>query len=444
MPEVDLLVVDEFQDLNAAEIALVETLANRGISIVAVGDDDQSIYSFRMADPAGIRDLHNRLPNILDYPLSISLRCGNSILAAARALIEATPGRPPKARLQAGPNNPPGEFHYLRFTGAAAERSGVVRLVTHLIAAGVEPEDIAVLMRSDYNSAWSGPLRQALATEGIPATDVEAALTPLAAPDTRRLLAIGRLVVNRLDGLSWWTLLELTSGIAASYINQVADEALTQAETFAARLMRIEEEPPAGVSASSHTRAVQTVNGALSIVEETTIEGVPPSDDGWATWLLELAGAIGIHVSDEFRDLAIRVGQRTPQEEGLNYFLNQLEPVTKDLALRTDGVAIMTMTRSKGLTFRATVVMGVEEGVVPMPAAADQNEERRLLYVAMTRAREYLYLTMASERTGPTARTGAANVGRTRGRCPFFHPLGPEFAPKSGVAYLASIGALGE
>jgi DNA helicase-2/ATP-dependent DNA helicase PcrA len=59
MPTVELLVVDEFQDLNAAEIALVETLASRGISILAVGDDDQSIYGFRMADPAGIRELHH-------------------------------------------------------------------------------------------------------------------------------------------------------------------------------------------------------------------------------------------------------------------------------------------------------------------------------------------------------------------------------------------------
>jgi DNA helicase-2/ATP-dependent DNA helicase PcrA len=441
MPQVDLLVVDEFQDLNAAEIALVETLAKRGISILAVGDDDQSIYGFRMADPAGIRELHDRLSNLVDYPLHTSLRCGTSILAAAGTLIEATPGRPPKPALTPGPDNPPGEFQYLRFSGPQAEVNGIVRLVTYLIAQGVEPHAIAVLMRSDYNSAWSGPVRQALTNAGISATDVEAALKPLEEENSRRLTAVARLIANVNDGLAWWTLTDLTAGIAKNYIDKIAEEAFAQGERFAARLMRIDAEPPAGVSARSHATAVQTVNSILSIVEETNIEGVLLSDEGWAPWLLELGESIGIDVSDEFRQLALNVGRVTPQEEGLNYFLNQLEPVTKDLALRTEGVAIMTMTRSKGLTFRATIVMGVEEGVVPLSTAEDENEERRLLYVAMTRAREYLYLTMAIERTGPTARTGGPNVGHSRSRCPFFHPLGAQFAPKPGLDYLKSIGA---
>jgi DNA helicase-2/ATP-dependent DNA helicase PcrA len=436
IPDVDVLIVDEFQDLNAAEIALVRTLADRGVSIVAVGDDDQSIYSFRMADPAGIRNLERHLPDLLDYPLTTSLRCGTAILTAARSLIEATPGRPPKPSLVPGPDNPAGEFQYLKFSGATAETNGVVRLVAYLRTQGIEPSDIAILMRSDYLSAWSGPVRLGLTNAGIPATDVEAALKPLAVGNTRRLLAIARLVTNRHDGLAWWTLLDLTAGISPLYINQVADEALAQGETFAIRLMRIEEELPAGASAISQSNALQTVKTALSIVEETSMEGVPVSDAGWATWLLELAEALGIETSEEFRDLALTVGQLTPQEEGLNYFLNQLEPVTKDLALRTEGVAIMTMTRSKGLTFRAAIVMGVEEGVVPLPTADDVNEERRLLYVAMTRPREYLYLTMAEERTGPTARTGAPNVGRSRGRCPFFHPLGAPFSPKRGPGQL--------
>jgi DNA helicase-2/ATP-dependent DNA helicase PcrA len=441
MPDVDLLVVDEFQDLNAAEIALVETLGANAVSILAVGDDDQSIYSFRMADPAGILNLHNRLPDLVDYPLSTSLRCGTTILHAARTLIEAMPGRAPKPPLVPGPNNPAGEFHYLRFSGPLAERNGVVRLVEHLTAQGIAPRDIAVLMRSDYNSAWSGPVRDALAQEDIAATDIEAALTPLEEDASRQLMAVARLIANVNDGLAWWTLMDLTSGISTAYINQVADEALGQGERFAARLMRIEQEPPAGVTPQSHARAVQTVNTLIALVEETSIEGVPPAEEGWAPWLVELGDAIGIEVSDAFRELALSVGRLTPQEEGLNYFLNQLEPVTKDLALRTDGVAIMTMTRSKGLTFRAAIVMGVEEGVVPLATAPNENEERRLLYVAMTRAREFLYLTMARERTGPTARTGGPNVGRTRGRCPLFHPLGPVFAPKEGLAYLREIGA---
>jgi DNA helicase-2/ATP-dependent DNA helicase PcrA len=441
LPDLALLIVDEFQDLNAAEIALVKALAELGTSILAVGDDDQSIYGFRMADPAGIRDIHNTLPNLIDYPLTVSLRCGTAILSAARTFIESTPGRPARPALEPGPNNAAGEFHYLRFGSAGAECAGVVRLIAYLINHDVAPKDIVVLTRGDYNSAWSAPLRQALVAGQIPATDVEAALQPLSQTETRRVLSIARLVVNPRDGLAWWTLLHLTPGIAQQYIDRVADEALALGETFSTRLMRILEQSPAGVSAQSQARAVQLVQSTTNVIEEVTIAGVAEALAGWAPWLLELGDQLGIDISDEFRQLATDVGMLVPQSEGLGYFLNQLEPVTKDLALRTDGVAIMTMSRSKGLTFRAAILMGVEEGIVPSPRADDESEERRLLYVAMTRAREYCYLTMATNRTGPTARSGAPNVGASRGRCPFFHALGPAFAPKPGLAYLTSIQA---
>ena len=133
------------------------------------------------------------------------------------------------------------------------------------------------------------------------------------------------------------------------------------------------------------------------------------------------------------------VGLRTPQEDGLAHFLNQLEPVTKDLALRTDAVSIMTMSRSKGLTFRAVVVMGVEETVIPSSRATDVEEERRLLYVAITRAREYSFLTMARRRNDATARSGGGAPRASRGRCPFFGEIG--IHPEGGEAYVRRFGA---
>jgi len=103
----------------------------------------------------------------------------------------------------------------------------------------------------------------------------------------------------------------------------------------------------------------------------------------------------------------------------LDRFLNQINPIGKDLgSARTDGVRFMSMASSKGLTVRATIVAAVEEGLIPRPSVP-RAEERRLLYVAMTRSREYLYCTWARTRRGPTARAGRPNVGERRQISPF-------------------------
>jgi DNA helicase-2/ATP-dependent DNA helicase PcrA len=438
LPDFSLLIVDEFQDLNMAEIRLVEALATRGKTILAVGDDDQSIYSFRMADPRGIRDLDAVLPDLIDYPLTVSFRCGRRILDAAATLIESTPGRGPKQRVVPGESNPEGEFEYLSFRTANTERQGVVDLIRHLIdTENIPPAEIAVLMRSDYASVWSDPLRQDLIRAGIPATDVEAALDPLYEEDARRLLSIARLAASPEDSLAWWGLLRLTRGVSYRFIRLCADEAEANSERFATRVLRLPDEAVMGGSRQASRAATEVVREVVRILSEVNVEGALPSEEGWATWLLETANRIGIDLPDELRNLLTEVGRQTPQEEGLNHYLNQLEPVAKDLATQTEGVSIMTMTRSKGLTFQAAITMGVEQGVIPSPRAKDENEERRLLYVAMTRARRFCYLTMATRRTGPTARTGQPNVGATRSRSSFFRVL--DIAPRDGRDYVQNL-----
>jgi len=101
-------------------------------------------------------------------------------------------------------------------------------------------------------------------------------------------------------------------------------------------------------------------------------------------------------------------------DQGLGRYLGQIAPLGKDLALaHSEGVRIMTMGGSKGLTVQATIIAALEEGIVPRPDA-DLAEERRLLYVGMTRARKFLFGTWARRRRGPTARAGAARVALRR------------------------------
>ncbi len=118
------------------------------------------------------------------------------------------------------------------------------------------------------------------------------------------------------------------------------------------------------------------------------------------------------------------VGKSIPATDGLASFLSQLEPVGRDLAAAEGrGVRVMTMNSSKGLTVNTSLVLGVEEGIVPLIRdGIDEAEERRLLYVAMTRATDMCVLTYAQRRTGPSARIGETNIG-TRNRSSFLAGL---------------------
>ncbi len=161
--DLQLLIVDEYQDLNLCEVGMLQALARHGVYVLAVGDDDQSIYGFRMADPSGIRTFAQDFENAEDYTLSMSQRCGADILDPAQDLIERAPTRPAKPRLRPKRGSPPGEFAYLSFANAAEERTGVARLVKTLAEDYAIPfSEIVIMVRGDHNEAWSRPLRDAL------------------------------------------------------------------------------------------------------------------------------------------------------------------------------------------------------------------------------------------------------------------------------------------
>ncbi len=129
------------------------------------------------------------------------------------------------------------------------------------------------------------------------------------------------------------------------------------------------------------------------------------------------------------------VGGAVAANEGIQAFLANLEPLGKDLAANTvDGVRAMTMTQSKGLTVNTAIVLGVEDGIIPMPPPKGElEEERRLLYVAMTRATDMCVLTYAARRTGQSARFGSPRVNQTRNRSPLLANL-PGGVGGAGVA----------
>jgi DNA helicase II / ATP-dependent DNA helicase PcrA len=409
----DLLIVDEYQDLNACDLDVLCLIAERGCAIIGAGDDDQSIHSFRRAAPEGIRRFPLDYPGSADYPLSITQRCGSRIIEWASYVIEGDLGRPAgRPRLTASSGSPPGEVALLAFDRETSEAQGVATLIRGLNQRGVPLEEILVLMRGDHNGTFSRPIKTALEALGVPYSDPDAVEHIAAETANRRMLTVFRLLVHRRDSLAWATLFLLTPGIGSSFCNHIYDRAREGRIQFGEALFNSFDEnfPNAPRSAERVTALMQSVIAWLDA--HSLPEEMP--ENGWGHWMIDTAGGDTIPAPTDDFAMLLKGLDDLVEVNSFGRYLSQITPLGKDRALaESKGVRIMTMGGAKGLTVRATIVVGLEEGIVPRPDQ-DLGEERRLLYVAMTRAKEFLYCTWARRRLGPTARAGTPRIQTRR------------------------------
>jgi DNA helicase-2/ATP-dependent DNA helicase PcrA len=412
----DLLIVDEYQDLNACDLALLHCIAERGCSIIGAGDDDQSIYSFRRAAPEGIRRFPDDYPGCANYPLSITQRCARRIIEWATYVIQGDPDRPhDRPCLQCADGSPDGEVALLGFPGDGTEAIGVGDLVRHLIDdEEVHAEDILILLRGDHNGNFSRPIKAALDERGIQYSDPEVVERMLGEPANRRMLETFRLLVNPSDSLAWASLLCLTHGIGDTFLDYIYERARVARTQFGEALLQAYEQHFPGGPRGSAPRATALIREVNEWLEAHELPEETP-ENGWGHWMIEVAGGDVVPApSAPFAELLQALDGLVELDEEFGRFLSQIGPLGKDRSLaESQGVRIMTMGGSKGLTVRATIVAGLEEGIMPRPDC-DLQEERRLLYVAMTRAKEYLFCTWARRRRGPTARAGAPQVAQRR------------------------------
>jgi len=411
----DLLVVDEYQDLNACDLEALRLLAERGCWIVAAGDDDQSIYSFRKAAPEGIRRFPLDYPGCADYSLSVTQRCGSRIVDWASYVIEGDPDRPRgKPRVRSVEGSPEGEVALLSFASERSEAEGVALLVRNLIQSeGIRTSEILVLMRTDDRGRFSGPVRTQLARLGIAYSDPDVVQRMLEEPGNRQLLEALRLLVHRQDSLAWAGLLTLTARIGTTFVDFVYEQARQRRCSFGQALLDLYGNGfPEGPSASSQ-RARDLVTSALAWLDAHPVPET--AEGGWGRWIIETSGGgLAPPPSDPLRELLLALDGLVEPDQGLGRFIGQIGPLGKDLTLAlSEGVRIMRLGGAKGLTVKATIIVGLEDGLIPRPDC-DLGEERRLLYVGMTRAEKFLFGTWARRRRGPTARAGSPAIHTLR------------------------------
>jgi DNA helicase-2/ATP-dependent DNA helicase PcrA len=433
----DMLVVDEYQDLNACDLRVLRLLADRGVAVLGVGDDEQSIYSFRKAAPDGIRRFPEDYPGCADYTLSVSHRCGSGIIEWARYVIESEPTRDTdRPRLVPVDGTDAGEAALLSFTSHVAESGGVADLIRHLVHdEGLAPSDILVLFRGDHNGVFSKPIKAKLGEMDITVDDPAWVGEVLNEDKHRVVVQMLRLLHNRYDSLAWAGLLHLEPGVGRIFRKSIYDRAKADGTGFGEALLTAYED---GFPDSATAQATKAQGLVREVTEWMDNQEVPRElEDGrWGAWIIEAMALGGDGAeSDELADLLLGVDELIDPGVSLGRYMGQIRPLAEDRArAQADGVRFMSMVGSKGLTVEAVIVVAAEEGVIPRPET-DLAEERRLLYVALTRARRFQYVTWARARTGPTARAGTPRVGRLRNESRFLRN-GP-IRTQDGLKYIA-------
>ena len=401
------ILVDEFQDTNRLQYRWLKLLAGGGASVFAVGDDDQSIYAFRGAHVGNMSDFERDFrPELIRLEQNYR-SCGN-ILDAANALIAHNTGRLGKNLWTDQGRGEP--IRVVEALSDAAEAQWIVSEIETLVGEGARRQDVAVLYRSN---AQSRVLEHALFTAGIPYR-VYGGLRFFERQEIKHALAYLRLMENPHDDTSFMRVVNFpTRGIGARTLEALADAAREASSSLYAAVARVPGR--GGASLSQFVRLIdqmrfETQHLPLPEIVEHVIaasglaahykgerEGAERLEN--LNELVNAAAAFSAEAAIPFDD-----GEEESNWTALAAFLAHaaLEAGDNQAAEGQDAVQLMTIHAAKGLEFDAVFITGLEEGLFPhensLMDVSGLEEERRLMYVAITRARKRLYISFAQAR----------------------------------------------
>jgi len=395
------IMIDEYQDTNAAQYKLVKLLTNEYKNIAVVGDDWQSIYSWRGADFRNILNFEHDYPNCTVIKLEQNYRSTKSILDAAHTIITKNQQRSDKQLwTEAGDGMP---VQLLQVNGERAEGEAIVRRIRNAVDAGLRHySHYAVLYRTN---AQSRSVEETFIHYGIPYRIVGGQRF-YDRKEIKDLMAYLRLIYQPEDRISFARIVNVpTRGIGAKSLEnfygwqQANSMSLFQALTEAEACDTVTTKAKKGLS---------ELGDMFSVLREL-VDTTPP-----AAILDSLVRRIDyMHFLDDGTPQAesrqenvkelIGVAQGY-QELGLAGFLEEVALVSDVDQANSDNnaVTLMTLHAAKGLEFPVVFMVGMEETIFPHSRALydqfEMEEERRLCYVGMTRAREELYMIYASSR----------------------------------------------
>ncbi len=403
------ILVDEFQDTNTIQYAWLRLLAGEHGFLFAVGDDDQSIYGWRGARVENILNFNQDFPQAQLIRLEQNYRSTGNILAAANALIECNGSRIGKNLWTADKEgdlitlyNAYNEMDEARF---------VAQTIQQLIERGSRRSEVAILYRSN---AQSRVLEQSLIIADIDYR-VYGGLRFFERAEIKDALAYLRLVCNPHDDVAFERVINLpTRGIGERTLSQIRDAArLSDITMWEAAETLIDGSDLKG-------RAATAVNAFFSVIKELRNGANDRTLQSLTEFVLENSGVLDHHRKDKsekgqsrLENLEELVSAAQAHQFGASsdVEMSPLESFLADAALDAgdgqnksggDAVQLMTLHSAKGLEFSSVFITGMEQGLFPHQRSVEEagrlEEERRLCYVGITRARQKLYLTLAEQR----------------------------------------------
>ena len=400
----DYVMVDEYQDTNVAQYQFVRLMAGKKRNLCVVGDDDQSIYGWRGADIRNILEFERDFPDCRVIKLEQNYRSTSNILDAANQVIAHNAGRKEKVLwTESDTGDKIGLYHALDERDEAAF---VALMSKKLVSTGVRPGEIAVLYRTN---AQSRVLEEAFVRAGVP-NRIYGGQRFYDRKEVKDLIAYMRALVNPDDDVSVRRIInEPKRGIGDASVEAL----MIYAEDSDISLMAaVLESENAGLS----SRAAKLIGGFADLMIELTEDMYTLPMSNFISALIEKTGyvkALEAAKTEEnqtrienIRELegAVSEYEKLNPEGTLSDFLENVALISDidNLNQTTGAVTLMTLHSAKGLEFDVVFLAGMEEGVFPLSRASFDDtlleEERRLAYVGITRAKKRLFLSHARTR----------------------------------------------
>ena len=401
------IMVDEYQDTNTAQFELVRLLASAKKNLCVVGDDDQSIYKFRGANIRNILDFEQVYPDACVIKLEQNYRSTQNILDAANAVIRNNVGRKSKSLWTAeGAGN---RIHFRQFDTAYEEAEYIAGDISGKYHAGkLRFNDCAVLYRTN---AQSRLLEEQFIRSNIP-YNVVGGVNFYSRKEIKDVLAYLKTIDNGKDDLAVRRIINVPKrGIGQTTIAKVQDYADEQQMSFFDALCKANQIPSLGKAAGKLAPFVQMIQEFRAKLSAYTLEDLVQDildETGYITQLeadSDEEAKARIENIDELISKVVSY-EEEHDEPTLSEFLEEVALVADidNVDAATDKVLLMTLHSAKGLEFNNVYLSGMEDGVFPsyMTIMSDDSteveEERRLAYVGITRAKQELTISAAKQR----------------------------------------------